>query len=327
MRSGFWKYVLLLVAVAAYCSGGNPSVPEQGQSQNFNFLVEVVRQDTKERVAVGTLLSPTRVLTSPKALDFNTSGYEVHVTTRHKERFIISSVLSAMGQGALYLGASAAASTLGNIIVNHFKNPPYDDYLVHLRMKQNRFKKCDIAILTIKPTQPVSRADLTFVELSSKSSRALDKEADTPCKKASVLGWKERATVDLIGTKKCAEKINIQSKGEHFCSLNEENLFCDSNQQGSPVMCGDLQVGMLIPGRYCYGTENNLPGEPLQFVRIEDYIDGIAKAMEPREDEKPLPNDNSTVPTPTTVSEGICFKPYTNIFVLLWIAILLYIFI
>ncbi|CAG9771819.1 unnamed protein product [Ceutorhynchus assimilis] len=305
---------------------------EKRPPENVNFLVEVVRKDTKERVAVGTLLSPTRVLTSAKPLVLSPSRYEANleVPQRRRKRFLISII------------AAVIASSVGAAVVASVRSGG--------KINSNLLNNGDIAILTIKvPHHHVSRSALTFVKLlvpSDIKSRfsfwhylfvdlpklfrfrtGRFKIADTPCKKATVLGWKQSATVDIIGAKKCADQFNIQLNDRQFCSLNEENLFCDANQQGGPVMCGDFQVGILIPGRYCNETGNGLPGEPLQFAPIEYYIDSIARAMKPREDEKPLSNDNSTVPTPTTDSEGICLKPYTNIFALLLIAILLYILI
>ncbi|CAG9771805.1 unnamed protein product [Ceutorhynchus assimilis] len=320
-----WKYVLLFVAVVAYGSGDDPSVSEKLRSQNFNFLVEVVRKDTKERVAVGTLLSPTRVLASAKGLVLSPFSYEANLVVRQRRgKGFFDQIVTIIAQ----VIGSAVEGAVGNVVNNAIgkgKSGSSGE-----EMNSNLLNNGDITILTIKLPHPVSRSALTFVKLlipsdirSPKSSwpsewhTAQFKLADTPCKKATVLGWKQSATVDIIGAKKCAEQLNLQLNDGQFCSLNERKLFCDANQQGGPIMCGDFQVGILIPGLYCNE-------EPFQFAPIGFYIDSIANAMDPREDAKPLPNDNSSVPTPTiTESEGICLKPYTNIFVLLLIAKLL----
>ncbi|CAG9771808.1 unnamed protein product [Ceutorhynchus assimilis] len=312
MRIGMWKYVFLLVAVAAYSFGGDLSVSEQGQ--NYNFLVKMVRKDTKEKVAVGTLLSPTHVLTSAKLLVLSPSRYEANLMARQRRRkrfmmgiWFLESLLGNVISGAIESAMSRRGDSINHDLLNNG----------------------DVQILTITVPHK-SRSALTFVKLlipsdirSSKSSWPSEwhtgrfKFADMPCENATVLGLKQGATVDLIGAKNCAEQFNIQLNEGQFCSLNKENVFCDAYQQGGPVMCGDFQVGILIPGLYCNG-------EPLQFASIGYYINGIAKAMKSREDEKPLPNDNSTVPTPTTTdSEGICLEPNANIFVMFLIVILL----
>ncbi|CAG9771803.1 unnamed protein product [Ceutorhynchus assimilis] len=310
-----WKCVLLLIAVAAYCSRDDPSVSEKRPLQNVNFLVEVVRKDTKERVAVGTLLSPTRVLTSAKSLVLSPWRYEAHleVRARQSKRFNITAIIAAIA--AASIGGAVSASMLGG-----------------KKITSRLLNNGDITILSIQLPYPDSRSALTFVKLlipsdirSPKSSwpsewhTAQFKLADTPCKKATVLGWKQSATVDIIGAKKCAEQLNLQLNDGQFCSLNERKLFCDANQQGGPIMCGDFQVGILIPERYCNGTEKGLPGEPLQFSPIGYYIDGIVRAMETRKFEMPPSNDEPTV---TNYSEEICMEPYTNIFVLLLFTIL-----
>ncbi|CAH1133790.1 unnamed protein product [Ceutorhynchus assimilis] len=338
MRIGMWKYVLFLVAVASYGSGDDPSVSEKRPSGNYNFLVEVVRKDTKERVAVGTLLSPTKVLASGKLLVLSPWRYEANLVARQRRRkrfiFSIIGLVQAVVSNAVSATIGSMAGLGGSVNSNLFSNG-------------------DITIITISPPQlppqspqlpqfppqlpphlphlprPMLRSTFTFVKFlipsdikSPKSSWAPEyrtaqfKLADTPCKKATVLGWKQGATVDIIAAKKCAEQFKIQLNDGQFCSLNEENLFCDANQQGGPVMCGDFQVGILIPGLYCNG-------EPFQFAPIGYYIDSIVKVMEPREDAKPLPDDNSTVPVPTTDNKGICLKTNANIFVLLLIVILL----
>ncbi|CAG9771811.1 unnamed protein product [Ceutorhynchus assimilis] len=281
MRIGMWKYVLLLVAVASYGSGDDHSVSEKRPSGNYNFLVEVVRKDTKERVAVGTLLSPTKVLASGKFLVFSMWSYEANLVARQRRRkrfiFSIIGLVQAVVSNAVRATVGSMAGLGGS-------------------MNSNLFSNDDISIITIYPPRPMLRSALTFVKFlipsdirSPKSSWAPEwrtaqfKLADTPCKKATVLGWKQGATVDIIGAKKCAEQFNIQLNNGQFCSLNQENLFCDANQQGGPVMCGDFQVGILMPGFYCNG-------EPLQFAPIGYYIDSIIKAMESREDAKPLPD-------------------------------------
>ncbi|CAG9771812.1 unnamed protein product [Ceutorhynchus assimilis] len=378
MRSSLWKYVSLLVALAAYCSGDDPSVSEKRPFQNSTYLVEVIKEDTKERVAVGTLVSPTRVLTLAKPLVLDPSRYAVNQQVKErKKRFLITAkvlsitVIEASTLAKPRMNLNVALLTISTnprrrlrssrllpssyvnlwSVENEYEKEKLEKWIL---VKQLREQDELIALGLRPPRIPVnllsaaeklvllqkmqdeerylalkasldlfpvpSPSDLFLMNRMRKLHPAPKKLIGAPCKKATVLGWKQSATVDLLGARKCAEQFNIQLNEGQFCSLNAENLFCDANQQGSPVMCGNFQVGILIPGRYCNGTDNGPPGEPLQFSPIAHYMDGITKAMKPRNNEIPPSNDE---PTLTTYSEGICLKPYTNIFVLLLIAKLL----
>nr|CAH7759806.1 unnamed protein product [Callosobruchus chinensis] len=180
--------------------------------------------------------------------------------------------------GIRYVLAGLSTNPLSKYISNSVTVTTIDRCITHSDYKQEDLEN-DIALLRLN--KDVSEtATISYVELPTSK---LHGDIHRWCTQALVLGWgwldyhtRERpsrlqcVTLDVIATDQCLMQYHSSRNPDtSMCTATKDQEQTCMLDSGSPLMCGDVQFGIVS-----WGVGNH----PMVYTRVDEHLDFISQA-------------------------------------------------